>query len=133
MMRDKRKCASADERQWAIYRMGDLIEGTSELLWASIVWGEGYPELCEMLDRMAEEMAQEIRVLGRWMLRRGIDPPISRLCLSARRRETSVDGVIRSLLEKEEAALRSRRGEGCEGFSSARAEERVRRLRRLLS
>ena len=105
MMRDKRKCASADERQRAIFRLGDLIEEASELLWASIVWGEGYPELCDFLDGLVEEVAEEIRVLGRWMLRRGIDPPISRLCPSSRRRENSVDGVIRSLLTKEEAAL----------------------------
>ncbi len=135
MMRDKRKCASADERQRAIFRLGDLIEEASELLWASIVWGEGYPELCDFLDGMAEEVAEEIRLLGRWMLRRGIDPPISRLCPSSRRRENSVDGVIRSLLTKEEAALRLWQGkdEACDAFSPAPVEERIRRLRRLLS
>ena len=135
MMREKRKSANANERQRAIFRLGDLLEEASELLMASIVWGDGYPELCECLDEMAGEIAEEIRFLGRWMLRRGIDPPIARLCQTSLRRESSIDGVIRSVVEKEEAALRlwQKGSDGFDAFSPTGAEDRIRRLRRLLS
>ena len=134
MMRERRCGCSPAERQRAIQQMSLMIEEVSELLYASMVWGEEYPELCTCLDGFAVEVAEEIRDLGRWMLRRGIDPPIGRLCHGSRRREHSPRDVIRALLSREECIERLKHDmpEGDHRFS-ARAEERIRHMRRMLS
>ncbi len=133
-MRERRSRCGHHERQKAVRLLSLMLDEVSELLYASIRWGDAYPELCTCLDEFSIEVAEEIRRLGRWMLGRGIDPPIFGLCQGACRRERNPHDVICALLGREEEILQLRRSmEGTEYIFSTHAEERVRRMRRMLS
>lgn len=70
----------------ALALLAEFPHRCSEMLCASILLEESYPELSDTLERMAQVEAEQFRRLGGMMLRAGMNPPLRMLTYGGRGR-----------------------------------------------